>query len=165
MKRFIGTGPAAILGLAAIAFLGIAGAFAEESAPTPEDQAKMAVDIRQSIFKLQGWNMDPLAAMLRNRIPFDAERVKLAGERLTALSSMIPEAFKPDTRQFNIETEALPLIWDYKDDFDKKAADLTAASKALAMTAEGGDKGMTLRAVAEVGKACGACHDKFRKQQ
>jgi cytochrome c556 len=165
MKRFIGKGSTALLCAAGVALFGIAGAFAADSAPTPDDQAKAAVDVRQSIFKLQGWNMDVLGGMLKNRIPFDAAQVKLAGDRLTALSSMIPDAFKPDTSKFNVETEALPLIWNYKDDFDKKAADLTAAAEALSMTAAGGDKGMTFRAVANVGKACGACHDKFRKQQ
>lgn len=164
MKRFIGKGPAAALCIATIASLGFVNALAADSAPTPEDQAKGAVDVRQSIFKLQGWTMGPLGGMLKNQIPFDAALAKTAGERLTALSQMIPAAFNADTRKFTVETDALPLIWDYKDDFDKKAADLTEASKALAMAAESGDKGMTLRAAANVGKACGACHDKFRKQ-
>jgi cytochrome c556 len=165
MKRFVGRGPAALFGLAVVGVLGIAGAMAADSAPTPEDQAKAAVDIRESIFKLQGWNMDPMAAMLRRRIPFDAKIIERNADRLVALSQMIPDAFKPDTRKFNVETEALPLIWDNMDDFTKKAGDLTAAAKALAMTAASGDQGMTIRAVADVGKACGACHDKFRKQE
>jgi cytochrome c556 len=165
MKRFLRTVPAAALGVAFVGLLGIAGAIAADSAPTPEDQAKAAVDVRQSIFKLQGWNMDPMAGMLRRRIPFDAKVIEQNADRLVALSGMIPDAFKADTRKFNVETEALPLIWDQMDDFTKKAEALTAAAKALAMTAAGGDQGMTIRAVADVGKACGACHDKVRKQQ
>jgi len=165
MKRFVGRGGAAVLGLVVLGFLGIAGAMAADSAPTPEDQAKNAVDVRQSIFKLQGWNMDPMAGMLRRRIPFDAKVIAQNADRIAHLAAMIPDAFNADTRKFNVETEALPLIWDQKDDFDKKAGDLVMAAKALAMTAAGGDQGMTIRAVANVGKACGACHDKFRKQQ
>ena len=165
MKRFVGRGGAAILGLAALGILGIAGAMAADSAPTPEDMAKNAVDVRQSIFKLQGWNMNPMAGMLRRRIPFDAAVVKQNAERIEALAGMIPDAFKTDTRKFNVETEALPLIWDQKDDFDKKAEALVMAAKALAETAAGGDQGKVVPAIANVGKACGACHDKFRKQQ
>ncbi len=168
MKRFAGKGWATAAFFAVVGFLsvaGIAGAIAAESAPTPQDQAKNEVDIRQSIFKLQGWNMDPMAAMLRRRIPFNADVIKQNAERIETLASMIPDAFKPDTRKFNVDTEALPLIWDNKDDFDKKAMHLVDEAKALAMTAASGDKGMTIRAIANVGKACGACHDKYRKQQ
>ncbi len=164
MKRFFGRRGAAVLGLTALGLLGIATAIAAESAPTPEDQAKNAVDVRQSIFKLQGWNMDPMAGMLRRRIPFDAKVIEQNAKRIEALASMIPDAFKVDTRSFNVESDALPLIWDQKSDFDMKAQALVMASQALAEAAASGDQSKTVPAIANVGKACGACHDKFRKQ-
>jgi cytochrome c556 len=165
MKRFLRTGPAVGLCLAALGLLGVAGAIAAEAPPTPEEQAKAAVDVRQSILKLQDWNMAPMANMLRRRAPFDAKLVQKNAERIAALSEMLPDAFKPDTTKFDVKTDALPLIWQQKDDFDKKAAALTDAAKALAMTAAGGDQGMTFPAIVTVGKACGACHDKFKKQE
>jgi cytochrome c556 len=165
MKRFLKTGPAAAISVAALGLLGIAAAMAADAPPTPEDQAKHAVDIRQSILKLQDWNMAPMANMLRRRAPFDAKLVQQNAERIAALSEMLPDAFKPDTTKFDVKTDALPLIWMQKDDFDKKAAALTEAAKALAMTAAGGDQGATFPAIVTMGKACGACHDKFKKQE
>ncbi len=139
--------------------------YSPDAPGTPEDQAKAAVDIRQSILKLQGWATEPMAGMLRRRTPFDAKLVQQNAERIAALSEMLPDAFKPDTTKFDVKTDALPLIWMQKDDFDKKAAALTEAAKALAMTAAGGDQGATFPAIVTMGKACGACHDKFKKQE
>lgn len=155
------------IGLAAIGSLavGLAGGIAPtgaQQAPTPEEQAQNAVETRQAVYKLLGWNMGPMGGMLRNKVPFDAALVEQNAHRIASLAGMIPSLFEMDTREFDVETEALPRIWEGKDAFDGKAKDLVAAAEALATTAAGGDEGATRAAIAKVGQACGSCHDDYR---
>ncbi len=153
----------AVFGLAAL-YCGmvICAEAAEETPPTPQEQAQQAAELRQSVFKLMNWNMGPLAAMLRNRSPFDAAVAQKSALRLEQLAPMIPDVFQADTRKFQVKTKARESIWTNKSDFNMKADDLAKATAALSAAAKGGDKGTTLKAVATVGKACGACHDDFR---
>src|SRR5688572_9064472 len=93
MKRWA-VGAIAVLSLAA------GSAVAQEGPPSPEEQARNTIETRQGLFKLMGWNMAPIAGMLRNRVPFDAAVVQKSAERLDSLSLMIPDLFQADTRQF-----------------------------------------------------------------
>jgi cytochrome c556 len=159
MKLFAGAAFAAVCSMAVVA------AVAQTQAPpTPQEQAQSALEVRQSIFKLQGWNMAPLGAMARNRIPFDAAVVKLRAERIAHTAAMISDAFQADTREFELETEALDRIWENKDAFNGKASDLVKAANDLAAAAAGGDQGATMQAIGALGQACGSCHDDFREE-
>jgi len=137
-------------------------ASAQNAPPTPEEQATQATETRQGLYKLMGFNMDPMAAMLRNRIPFDAAQVQKSAVRIEQLAPMIPDLFKFDTRKFQVKTKAREGIWNSMADFTAKSDELAKAAAALAATAKGGDKGATMKAIGAVGKACGNCHDDFR---
>jgi cytochrome c556 len=130
--------------------------------PTPEELAQQATELRQGLLKVMGWNMAPVAAMLRNRTPFDAAVVQKSATRIAQLAPMMPDVFQTDTHQFKVKTKAREGIWTSKSDFNAKSDDLAKAATALADAAKGGDKGTTLKAAAAVGKACGNCHDNFR---
>ena len=155
MQRFVKFGLAAACATVAL------GASANE---LTEDQARAAVETRQAVFKLMGWNMDPLGAMLRNRVPFDAERAALSGERLQQLAQLISDAFEADTREFHggIETQARNGAWSNRSDFTDQANALVRAAANLQEVAASGDRAGTLRAVGQVGQACGSCHDRYR---
>mgnify|MGYP003527198681 CR=1 FL=1 len=67
MKRLLSFGIAAALATVSVATL------AQDAAPpSPEQQAKSAVEARQGLFKVMGTQMGPIGGMLRNRVPFDA---------------------------------------------------------------------------------------------
>lgn len=152
-------------GLIAMVSLGSMSVAVSQEAPTAEDQAKEAILTRQGLFKLMGWNMAPLGAMLRNKAPFDAAVAQKSGERIEALSKMIPDAFTLDTRKFSsVKTGALEGVWGSKADFTTKANEMTKAAEALVAAAKTGDKAKTLQAAGAVGKACGSCHDSFRQK-
>jgi cytochrome c556 len=156
MRRFI------MLGLSSLCALGaISTALAEDAPLTPEQQAQRAVDLRQGLFKVQGFSFAPTGAMLKGA-PFDAAVVLKGAMRIETTSGLIPEVFQTDTHKFQLKTKARDSIWTSKADFDTKAEDLTKAAIALEAAAKGGDKGTTLKAAAAVGKACGSCHDDFR---
>jgi cytochrome c556 len=152
------------LGLAAWCSLAtVPAAFAQDAAPaSPEQAAQQAAELRQGLFKVMGWSFQPLAGMLRNKVPFDAAVAQKAALRVEQLSPMIGDAFAADTRKFQVKTKAREGIWTNKSDFDAKAAELTKAAEALTAAAKSGDKAATLKAAGAVGKACGNCHDSFR---
>lgn len=75
---------------------------------------------------------------------------------------MIPEVLAADTRGFDLETEALDLIWDNQDDIAVKAQALIDNATAFADAAATGDMAATLGAFRAFGGSCGNCHDTYR---
>jgi cytochrome c556 len=67
-----------------------------------------------------------------------------------------------DTRDFDVETEALDVIWENKAEFENKAMALMNNANAFADLAATGDRGQTLGAFRALGGSCGDCHDTFR---
>ncbi len=59
-------------------------------------------------------------------------------------------------------TKALPVIWTDKAGFEAAGKASDAAYDKLAVAAGSGDLAAVTAAFGEVGKSCGACHDKFR---
>ncbi len=138
-------------------------ATAQQEAPTPEQLAENATETRQAVFKLLAFNMGTISGMARGTVEFDAAIAERNANRIAALAPMIPEVFAArDTRDFNVETEALPIIWDRTDEFQEKAANLVTAANTFAEIARGGDKNATIGAVRAFGGTCGNCHDTFR---
>lgn len=127
-----------------------------------QDQAKRAVETRQSVLHLMGWNMAPLGAMARDRIAFDAARVETNASRLLALSQMMADAFAADTRANDVTTEALDVIWEQPDDFAARIQDTIDASNGLVSATATGDEGAMREAIGALGSSCGSCHDDFR---
>ena len=162
MNRFVKSSLIALCALASTSAL-----LAQEGGgpPTPEQQAEQAVLTRQGVLKVTGFYMDPLGGMLKSKIPFDAVKAGNSATHIAQLGSMIPDVFVFDTRQATaVKTKAKDDIWTNTADFKAKADDLVKAANALAETAKAGDQGATLKAAAAVGKACGACHDKYRNK-
>ena len=60
------------------------------------------------------------------------------------------------------ETKALPVIWTDMAGFKKASDDSNAAYDKLAVAAGSGDLAALTAAFGDTGKACGACHAKFR---
>lgn len=155
-------GRTTIIAASAICVLLTTVAFAQEG-PTPAEQAAMATENRQAVFKLLGVNMGPIVGMARGAVPFDAALAERNAKRIAVLATMIPERFAAmDTREFDVETEALPVIWENPDDFAAKAKALEDAANTFAGLAAGGDQATTLGGLRAFGGACGNCHDSYR---
>lgn len=137
---------------------------AAQEGPSPEEQAANATATRQAVFKLLGFNMGAIGAMARGRIDFDAAIAERNARRIAALAPMIPEVFAAmDTREFEVETEALPIIWDNMDEFAGNAQKLVDAANTFADIAAGGDQEATMGGLRAFGGTCGNCHDSFRE--
>ena len=60
------------------------------------------------------------------------------------------------------ETKALPTVWSDMAGFQAASKNAEAAFDKLAVAAGSGDMAALTAAFADTGKACGACHEKFR---
>jgi cytochrome c556 len=131
---------------------------------TPEQQAQGAVNTRKSVVRLFAFNMAPINAMARGG-EFDAALVERNARRIAALAPMLPEAFAAmDTREFDLETEALPVIWEEFDEFQQRANNLIEGVNNLAAVAATGDQAETIRTAGAIGRTyCGGCHEMFRE--
>lgn len=134
----------------------------DDTPPTPAELAAASTETRQAVFKLLGFNMAPISGMARGA-EFDAAVAERSARRIAALAPMIPEVFAArDTREFAVETEALPIIWDNMMDFNQKSMDLQAAANTFAEVAAGGDRNTTIAAIRAFGSTCGNCHREYR---
>ena len=101
--------------------------------------------------------------MAREQIPYDEAAVKANAEKIATLLPMIPDVFRTNTSEFDLDTEALDKIWDNTEDFGEKAA--TAAELAAGLAAATADgQGAAMKAFGALGGACKACHDNYRQQ-
>ena len=151
--------------ISAVVSLGLAFAMTSDAqeGPTPAQRAAGATADRQAVFKLLRHNIGPIVGMARGMMDFDAAIAERNARRIAALAPMIPELLAAmDTREFDVTTEALPVIWDDMDGFADKAQDLVDAANTFADIAAGGDQAATMAGVRGLGGACGNCHDMFR---
>lgn len=149
-------------GLAAAATLALlAVPMAAESQKAPPSKAERAIEYRQAAFKLLGWNIGPVAAMVKGEIPWDQAALEMHAMRLAQVAPMIVEGFPADS-QAGAPTRAKPEIWGNLDDFKSRARNLEAAATRFAETARGGDRKAIAAGLGEVGGACKGCHEKYR---
>jgi cytochrome c556 len=135
---------------------------AAPAAALDAEQAAKATDTRQAVLKVVGWNVAPLGAMARGLIPWDNEVVLRNAQRVAWMTTMIPDAFRADTRPHDVRTEALPVIWENFSRFEELAANAGRSADRLVEAAGAGDEDAMRRAVGALIDDCRACHDDFR---
>lgn len=129
-----------------------------------QEQAEKVAEIRQAVLEVVGWNVGPMAAMAKERIPYDADEFAKRADRIAYMLNMVPDAFAPDTREAVVETEALDVIWEERDDFNRLAEEARDKARAAEAAAQTGDFSVAQAAFLEMGQACKACHDRFREE-
>lgn len=147
--------PTALFCSAAVLFA--AGVSAAE--PTP---AERAVAYRQGVYHAIAWNFGPMAGMVKNEIPFDADDFALRAQRVAFLSTLPLEGFIPDSRVGN--TDAKPAVWEERDEFESMMQTFQTEADTLAALARDATEVAAVRPqFAKVGQACKDCHDKFKE--
>ncbi len=140
-----------------VAALATAGVSAAE--PTP---AERAVGYRKGVFHAIAWNFGPMAGMVKNEIPFDADNFALRAQRVAFLSTLPLEGFIPDSRVGN--TDAKPAVWEEMDEFKSMMQTFETEAGKLAEVAKDATEVAAVRPqFAQVGQACKDCHDKFKE--
>jgi cytochrome c556 len=129
------------------------------------EQAEKAAQTRQAVLKIVGWNIVPIGAMAQGKVPWDQELFARNAQRIAWMTTMIPDAFRADTRGHELETEALPVIWEEHDRFRELAGNVRRSAERLVEVAATGDRDGARAAVSALTDDCKACHDRFRKER
>ncbi|MCG8381125.1 MAG: cytochrome c [Gammaproteobacteria bacterium] len=127
-----------------------------------DSMADKAVDYRQGVFSILGWNIGPMVQMMKKEKPYDKDIFARNAQRMAAVAPMALEGFIPDSA--TKDSDAKPKIWSNMDDFKSKMKDLETASAELAAVAKTGDMAQIGPKFQNLGQACKACHDEYREE-
>jgi cytochrome c556 len=136
----------------------MAAAGAAQAQMKPED----AIKYRRSALFINGQSFGTLAAMAQGKIPHDPAAAGRHAEIVDFMIKLPWSAFSPGTETG--DTKAKPEIWLEPEDFKAKADKVQQEVAKLLQVAKGGDFNALKAQVGETGKACKACHDKFRNK-
>jgi cytochrome c556 len=116
---------------------------------------------RQNLMKNNQEQLRALTGMSRGQVPFNAAAAQAALQRIEQNAQQTPALFPAGSQQG--KTDALPVIWERKADFDSRASKLEQDAKA----AQAGitDQASLQAAVQRVGQNCGGCHETYRRKQ
>jgi cytochrome c556 len=127
-------------------------------AQKPED----AIKYRRGVYSVIGWNFGSMAAMAKGDKPYDAKTFARNADIVAFMSKLPLEGFTPGSETG--DTKAKPEIWLEMDDFKAKLEKMQVEVAKLAEVAKGGDLNASKAQLGEAGKACKACHDKYRNK-
>ncbi|MCB1739354.1 MAG: cytochrome c [Gammaproteobacteria bacterium] len=125
--------------------------------------AKKAIEYRQSVFKVIVWDFGVMGAMVKGEKDFDAKDFARRAERVADMAPRIAEGFPAGSDMADIETRAKPEIWSDAAGFKQAWQRLVDETEKLAMVAKSGDEAAMKKQFAATGKACKGCHDDYRK--
>jgi cytochrome c556 len=100
--------------------------------------------------------------MMKQEIPFDADTVKASLDVFIAKASKLPELFPEDSKSGG-KTEALPALWNNKDDVTSRFKKLVEAAKAAKDNVT--DEFDFMDTWPKVVGNCGGCHKKYRAEK
>lgn len=144
--------------LTALLLFASASTLAHEQSP-----AARAIEYRQSVYHVIGWNFAPMSAAIQGKVPYDKDAFALAAARVAALAPMLPEGFPAGSRVAG-KTDAKPEIWQDTAEFARLMKELATRSAALAEIARGGDLEQIRPVFNDLAKTCKSCHKKFRAE-
>lgn len=159
----------ALAALAGIALLAACGPGEAPSAPADAEAATTplsngltaaeTIEARQAGLKAVGKAFKTINDNLKSGEP-DMAAIQLAAASVPAetagMEDWFPEGSGPAS---GVKTDALPVIWETRADFDAKVADFQAAATRLAAA---GDIAAITEAFAATGATCKACHETYR---
>ncbi|MCB1521859.1 MAG: cytochrome c [Hyphomicrobiaceae bacterium] len=117
---------------------------------------------RKALLKEMGKATKNPGGMLKQEIPFDLAAVQAALKTYQANAPKIAKLF-PDDAKTGGETEALPALWENKDDVMQRFEKLASAAKAAEAAIT--DEFTFMDEFPKVVGNCGGCHKKYRKDK
>ena len=115
---------------------------------------------RQNLMKNNQEHLRLLTGMSRGQVPFNAATAQAALQRIEQNARQAPALFPAGSQQG--KTDALPVIWERKADFDARASKLQQDAKAAQTGIT--DQASLQAAVQRVGQNCGGCHETYRRK-
>ncbi len=151
--------------VALITALTLLSAAAHADALKPEEK----VEFRQASYTTMAWNMGKIKAMVVDgSMPFSQTQVSAAANVIAAIAnSGMGALYSPDTLGvvgFK-KSRLKENFFQEQDEVRKIATNFVEQANKLAEVAAMGNKDEIKAQFGEVGKACKACHDKFRAEE
>jgi cytochrome c556 len=146
MRRIITLGSAALLLLASVAGAG-----------TPED----AVKYRQAVMNTMAGHVGAISLIFSGKVEHQ-EYLLSHAEALAAAGDQVGKLFPAGSG--TAKSDALPLIWEEGDKFQKAADAARVATAALRDAVKSSDKAAIGKSLKPVFDSCKGCHDRYRKE-
>ncbi|HEU0223896.1 MAG TPA: cytochrome c [Steroidobacteraceae bacterium] len=128
----------------------------------PQAKPEVLLKQRQAAMTLQAKYFGPLVGILRGTSPYDPAVVGRNARYLEALAAMPWDGFPESTQ--GEESRALPAVWSDAERFRRMAGEFQSAVATLVAASDAGREEDVRTAIEGVGKACGGCHDAFRRK-
>lgn len=116
---------------------------------------------RQANRKASGAEMRAIKGIVDSK--GDAKEIVVHAAKLKTLEEAFDKMFPAGSD--TAESKALPTVWSDKQGFAAASKNADAAYDKLAVAAGSGDFAVIATAFGGVGKACGACHQKYRAKE
>jgi cytochrome c556 len=150
----------------ALAFASGLGAAVANAADEPANIVKY----RKAFMDANAAHLTMIAAVVKGEVSFSddvaahAHALAEQGELLNAnLQRLFPEGTGKGSE---VDTAALPVIWDKWSEFEQHAQKLEEESAKLAQVADSGDMAALGQQLGAIGKlGCGGCHETFREKK
>ena len=124
---------------------------------------KEQIEARQGHLKKMGKAFKAISDQLKASSP-DLPQIQAAAatvpKEAMGMADWFPEGTGPES---GVKTEALPIIWEDKADFNEKVLAMQDAAANLDSVAQAGDVAAIGAAFKTTGGTCKACHDKYRE--
>jgi len=128
-----------------------------------DDQVEQAVEYRQGVMNIVGWNFKHMGAMIKGKAAFDQAAFAAYANELQAATRLNLLSGFPEDSDDSDETAAKAEVWMDWEDFQQKYKDLQQQAAELANVAGKGDQAAIKRQFGNTGKACKACHKAYKE--
>jgi cytochrome c556 len=120
------------------------------------------VSYRQNLMEGISHDVGAIGDILKNGLPLQKSLAAHA-RSVAAHAQLISAAF--EKKALGAPNDAKAGIWEDRAGFEKAVAAFQTEADAFAATAEGGDMKKIGAGMQSLGKACGSCHDTYRKRK
>ncbi len=129
-----------------------------------EDPIHAAVEYRQGAMNILGWNLKPMAAMVKGKTPYDQAVFSRHAQDLAAAAALDHLSGYPADSESD-ESKALPEIWLNWDEFKKDMQDFQTQAAELAKVAAAGDLEAIKPQFGKTAETCKSCHKEFKAKK
>ena len=146
----------------ALLLLGAIGLSAGLHGASAAEDAANVIKYRKQVMTANAAHITAIFSVVKGETSYSGH-IAAHARAIAAGAAMIPDIFPEGSDTGN--TAAKPEIWQDWAKFEAAARALDAAAVKLADAAEGGDMAAIGARAGDVGKACGGCHEPFRKKK
>lgn len=146
----------------ALLLLGAVGFAALPQTVAAADDAANVIKYRKQVMVANASHITAIFSVLKGETSY-AGHIAAHARAISDGAAMMTDIFPEGSGSG--DTAALPTIWQDWPKFQAAAKALQTAAADLAAAAGSGDMAAVGAAAGEVGKACGGCHEPFRKKK